>query len=124
MAPPVAGRRLQVAKPCHMDPLSIWPIVRGGPPFGTAPTHEATGRGSFIIAWLRFRRGRPKGVPLWEFRKMQVVGALMGRAVRRPQVAKPCHMDPLSIWPIGRYKNPSVSFADSSPSQVSHSPPL
>ena len=36
-----------------------------------------------FIACMRYRRGRPKGVPLWEFRKM-----LFGEnAIRRTQAA-------------------------------------
>ena len=36
-----------------------------------------------FIACMRYRRGRPKGVPLWEFRKM-----LSGEnTIRRPPVA-------------------------------------
>lgn len=32
MGAPAAVRRPQFAKPCHMDQLSIYLIVRGGPP--------------------------------------------------------------------------------------------
>ena len=39
----------------------------------------------------------------------------IGRAGRRPQVAKPCHIDLIGVWMTGRCKNLSVSFADSSP---------
>ena len=43
MGAPVADRRPQVAKPCHIDPLSIWSTIRGGPPFRTAPTMAPAG---------------------------------------------------------------------------------
>ena len=41
-----------------------------------------------------YRGGGLKGRRGW-----LVVGALMGRAVRRAQVAKSCHIDQLGIWP-------------------------
>ena len=50
---------------------SVYTIISGGPPFGTAPTHQADGRIFFLrapfisIACMRYRRGRPdQGVPL------------------------------------------------------------
>ena len=38
-----AIRRPQFAKPCLMDLLCISPFIRGGPPFGTAPTQAPVG---------------------------------------------------------------------------------
>ena len=35
--------RSQFAKPCLMDLLCISPFIRGGPPFGTAPTQAPVG---------------------------------------------------------------------------------
>ena len=53
----------QFAKPCHMDPLGVWAFFTAGRLIRTAPTHKVAGHEIFI-AWLRFRRGRPKGDPL------------------------------------------------------------
>ena len=73
---------------------------------------ETTGRGLFI-AWLRFRRGRPKGVPLRAegFPKrrchFESVAAQRHLSPRRSQIAKPCHIEPVGIWPIdGRQRRP------------------
>ena len=50
----------------HTSPVmnSVYTIISGGPPFGTAPTHQADGRiflwaAFFSIACMRYRRGRP-----------------------------------------------------------------
>ena len=42
MGAPVAGRCSR--KSYHIDSSSVWPTVRGGPPFGPAPTMAPVGR--------------------------------------------------------------------------------
>ena len=64
MGAQVADRRPQVAKPCHIGPLSIWPIVRGGPPVGLPLRWPRSGHFLSLSQSSGIRRGRPKGVPL------------------------------------------------------------
>ena len=50
-----ADRRPLFAKPCHMDPLSVWPTGRGGPPYLRDGPYDVPGRG--IIYEPRVSRG-------------------------------------------------------------------
>ena len=56
--------KLQFAKPCHIDQLRVWPTIRGGPPFRSAPTHDGRQRrplfageaNVFSVFYYGFRR--------------------------------------------------------------------